>query len=97
MIYLPNRFYSRDDKASLEMMKEIFERESIFFIEKKENQRWLEEFTQMGPLTTNDPLKAMQFKTKMKAMIFMNENKIGDYNGWTITEHEFPEPCPPHQ
>ncbi len=66
-------------------MKTLFAKQNIFwFIEKISNQKWIDEFGYL----TNIPLKAKQFKTKLKALEYMIIHKLSD-NIYHPTEHEF--------
>lgn len=84
------RYFSRKDAYSIDALEDIFSRNSIFFIEHSETKLWIQEVTPLGNITTNDPLKAVQFETKGKALTWMVANKISIE--YTITEHEFINP-----
>lgn len=90
----PQLFFSRTDSDSLEKMHNLFNRNGIFFIEKKLDQTWLHEDWVKSDVieTTNDPHKAKRFETQNKAITYLVENDICNSDMFIITEHIFDYP-----
>lgn len=82
------RFYSRDDRGSLDILNSIFNLKGTFFIENTETHFWVQEITPMGPVMTIDPLKALLFTTRGEAMTFRVKNNLCGAE-WETTEHDF--------
>ena len=73
---LPDDDYGYMDKLFLDSDK------YVYFIEDETTRKWLTKEHEW----TLDPLKALSFKSDMKARTYAVENK---FTGWIITEHEF--------
>lgn len=87
-----SQYFSNEDENALWLMNEL-NRQSIFFIEEKETQRWVEDV--IGPnfhgdwiWITSNPNHAKRFNSKFEAMTWMIQFKI-TFDKWCITEHQF--------
>lgn len=91
---IPQRFYSRDERGSLEHLEESF-RKGHFFVERKSDHKWLVPMVHHSTVHqedkwTSDPLQAMDWDTKPQAELEIIRCKISDIA--IVTEHEFINP-----
>ena len=88
-----SNFYSRSRRRDIEDLMESF-KPGHYFVERKSDNKWLVPFcTPEYPKEedwTNDPNKAMSWRTKPLAELEIIRMKLGD--SCLVTEHEFIDP-----
>lgn len=87
-------FFSRTDEHSLKAMERYFMHLGNWFIECKNTRNWVVSLTlnEDKVVLTNNPLKAMCFTNRITAMTFAVENRLCEFDGYTITDHIFDSP-----